>query len=134
MIEFQGYCYKFIGANSLEGVTWENAGSKCEELGGGYKLASIHSERESAFLYTMLAQMNSEDQEYNFWISANDRDAAEGEGKWSNSDGTPFDYTHWADGEPNGSDYVRFYHYSPSFFRGSDFKHGFEYRYFFYKK
>ena len=71
----------------------------------GYKLASIHSERESAFIHAMLAQLNPEDQETEMWIAAND--ASEQEGIWSNSDGTPFDYTHWADGEPNGSDWVR---------------------------
>ena len=53
----------------------------------------------------MLAQLNPEDQETEMWIAAND--ASEQEGIWSNSDGTPFDYTHWADGEPNGSDWVR---------------------------
>ena len=119
MIEFQGYCYKLIGTNRLEGVTWEDAGSKCEELGAGYNLASIHSERESAFLYTMLAQLNLEDQDTNFWISANDRDR---EDEWCNSDGTPFDYTHWGDGEPNGDPPVRILHYLPLFSRGFGFK------------
>ena len=109
LTEFQGHCYKFAATSSQEWINWEQADSKCKELGDGFKLASIHSERESAFIHAMLAQLNSEDQETEMWIAANDA-AEEQEGIWSNSDGTPFDYTHWADGEPNGSDYVRSYH------------------------
>ena len=71
-------------------------------------MASIHSERESAFIYSMLSQLSPEEQDTEMWIAANDRDAAEEqEGIWSNSDDTPFDYTHWAPGEPNGSEFVR---------------------------
>ena len=52
----------------------------------------------------MLSQLSPEEQDTEMWISANDR--GEQEGTWSNSDNTPFDYTHWAPDEPNGSDYV----------------------------
>ena len=112
LTEFRGYCYKFASTRSEEGTNWENANSKCEELGHGFKLASIHSERESAFIYSMLSQLSPEEQDTEMWIAANDRDAAEEqEGIWSNSDDTPFDYTHWAPGEPNGSEYVSDYRY-----------------------
>ena len=100
LTEFRGYCYKFASTRSEEGTNWEQASSKCEELGSGFKLASIHSERESAFIYSMLSQLNPEEQDTEMWISANDR--GEQEGTWSNSDNTPFDYTHWAPDEPNG--------------------------------
>ena len=83
--------------------SWEEAKQKCEILGEGYKIASFHSERESSFVYTMLSQLESPAQETEFWIAANDRDE---EKKWSNADETPFDYTNWADGEPNGSESV----------------------------
>ena len=76
---------------------------KCEELGEGYHLASFHSERESSFVYTMLHQLDQTARETEFWIGANDRDEYGEEGTWVNEDGTPFDYTHWASLEPNGS-------------------------------
>ena len=104
LVEFQGYCYKL---NIIE-ESWEEAKLKCEILGDGYKIASFHSERESSFVYTMLSQLDSSAQEAEFWIAANDRDddGEGGEGIWSNADETPFDYTNWADGEPNGSESV----------------------------
>ena len=69
----------------------------------------------------MLAQLSPEEQDTEMWIAANDRDAAEEqEGTWSNSDDTPFDYTHWAPGEPNGSDLVSDYRYR--YFQGSSIK------------
>ena len=52
----------------------------------------------------MLSQLDPASQATEMWIAANDRgDAEDDEGKWRNSDDTPFDYTHWAWGEPNGS-------------------------------
>ena len=103
MIEFNGHCYKFAGTDKDEAVPWTEADMKCEELGNGYRLASIHSERESAFIYTMLAEL--EETKYGsqggvqnqFWFGASDLE----EGKWNYTDGTAFDYTHWANGEPN---------------------------------
>ena len=84
-------------------VTWDEGIIKCEELGNGYKLASVHTERESAFIYTMLGQLPPSSQRTEIWIGANDRDDRSEEGKWRNMDESAFDYTHWATGEPNGS-------------------------------
>ena len=105
LVEFGGYCYKFAGVeNHEEGLTWDQAKQACEQLNNNYQLASIHSERESAFVYTMFPYLPSANKEQEFWIGANDRgDAETDEGKWKYTDATPFDYTHWADGEPNGS-------------------------------
>ena len=101
MTEFQGHCYEFVNVDSP--IPWDQAASKCEEKGSGYKLSSIHSERESAFIYSMLSQLDPSVQGTEMWIGTNDRDDRGEEGTWKNSDDTPFDYTHWAWGEPNGS-------------------------------
>ena len=107
LVEFQGYCYKFV--NLQEGFSWDAGKGKCEELGEGYHMASFHSERESSFVYTMLSQLDGPQRGTEFWIGANDRDE---EGTWANEDGTPFDYSHWAWGEPNGStDVCQMFHY-----------------------
>ena len=58
LTEFNGYCYKFAGMNKDEAFPWTEANLKCDELGNGYKLASIHNEREYAFIYTMLAELD----------------------------------------------------------------------------
>ena len=100
MIEFNGHCYKFVGVEKDDAVSWDEADSKCRELGNGYKLASIHSERESSFIYTILAELGEvEDTQDKFWFGASDLE----EDKWNYTDSSPFDYTHWKDGEPNNS-------------------------------
>ena len=109
LVEFQGYCYKLYALEGMERLTvdWYEARSKCEELEGGYKIASFHSERESSFVYTMLAQLDLNEQGTDFWFAANDiRWQSSWEGNWANADETPFDYTNWAEGEPNGSELV----------------------------
>ena len=100
LIEFNGHCYKFVGVEKDDAVSWDEADSKCRELGNGYKLASIHSERESSFIYTILAELGEvEDTQDKFWFGASDLE----EDKWNYTDSSPFDYTHWKDGEPNNS-------------------------------
>ena len=102
LIEFNGYCYKFTGLESPDiGLTWDEAKLACEELANGYRLASIHSERESSFIYTMYSDLPSENHNSNFWFGANDQGKGDAEGLWSYIDNTPFDYTHWKDNEPN---------------------------------
>ena len=54
----------------------------------------------------MLSQLDPSVQGTEMWIGANDRDDMGEEGKWKNADDTPFDYTHWAYGEPNGNSEV----------------------------
>ena len=55
----------------------------------------------------MMAQLSPSLQTTEVWIGANDRDDSSEEGTWRNMDESPFDYTHWASGEPNGSPSVR---------------------------
>ena len=94
--EFRGYCYKFLGLDSS--LTWFEAVDKCEDQSNNYQLASIHSERESAFIKTMYTYLSEENHGTIFWIGASD---ANEEGKWVYTDSTSFDYTHWEANEPN---------------------------------
>ena len=100
LIEFEGHCYKLSGTNPSEGVQWSEATEKCIQLGNGYQLASIHSERENAFIYTMINELHYENEENQkkYWFGATDLDE---EAKWAFSDGSTWDYTNWKDGEPN---------------------------------
>ena len=107
LTEFQGYCYKFIQMEEENMINWDEGIIHCNEVGDGYKVASVHSERESSFIYTMMAQLSPSLQTTEVWIGANDRDDSSEEGTWRNMDESPFDYTHWASGEPNGSPSVR---------------------------
>ena len=97
--EFQGHCYKFIGLDNS--LSWADAVQSCESIGvsgSAYRLASVHSERESAFIQTMYTHLPGDKQGNMFWLGASDENL---EGEWIYVDGEPFDYTHWMDGEPN---------------------------------
>ena len=94
--EFRGYCYKFIGVDAS--LTWSAAALACEDESNNYQLASIHSEREAAFIKTMYSYLGDNNWGTIWWIGASDADE---EGKWKNTDGTTFDYTHWEGNEPN---------------------------------
>ena len=94
--EFNGYCYKFIHLDG--GLTWDEAVQACGDQANNYQLASVHSERESAFIMTMYAYLPDENKATIFWFGATDQDE---EGKWYNVDSTPFDYTNWEGNEPN---------------------------------
>ena len=94
--EYIGYCYKFVGLDSS--LTWFDAALACEDQSNNYQLASIHSEREAAFVKTMYPYLKEENHGTIFWFGATDADA---EGKWVYTDGTPFEYTHWEANEPN---------------------------------
>lgn len=73
-----------------ESVSWSDAKSKCEEMGG--HLVTINSAEEQAFLIDLVLAS----QKKNMWIGAYPEN---GSYKWITKE--PFSYTNWASGEPN---------------------------------
>ncbi len=73
---------------------WQAARDFCD--GAGFNLAAIGDDAEDAYLYGQLRAAGLDDT----WIGLNDRQTEE-EFVWSN--GEPFVYNNWDDGEPNDS-------------------------------
>ncbi|XP_026128711.1 galactose-specific lectin nattectin-like [Carassius auratus] len=80
-------CYKFFS----QGVSWVTAEKNCQSLDAN--LASVHSKIEHDFLLSLLPSSST-----HCWFGAHD---GEEEGQWLWTDGTTFDYTHWAPGQPD---------------------------------
>jgi len=89
-IYFNGHYYKIF----TETMNWSEAKKYCEEIDG--HLVTITSADEQAFIETI--NMNN----YNLWIGAY-RDELF---NWYWVTGEEWDYTNWADGEPNDSNNV----------------------------
>uniref|UniRef100_A0A8C2F263 Ladderlectin-like n=1 Tax=Cyprinus carpio TaxID=7962 RepID=A0A8C2F263_CYPCA len=79
-------CYRFF----FQTVTWITA-ENCQSLDAN--LASVHSKIENDFLLSLLPSSSTR-----CWFGAHD---GEVEAQWLWTDGTPFDYTHWAPGQPD---------------------------------
>ncbi|XP_037336069.2 ladderlectin-like [Pungitius pungitius] len=75
-------------------MTWAHAERNCLALGG--HLASVHNLREYRTIQIII--FKSSFHHHVTWIGGSD---AKSEKKWVWSDGTCFDYTNWACGEPN---------------------------------
>ncbi|XP_052437870.1 galactose-specific lectin nattectin-like [Carassius gibelio] len=80
-------CYKFFS----QAVNWVTAERKCQSLDAN--LASVHSKIEQDFLLSLLPSSST-----HCWIGFHD---GEQEGQWLWTDGTPFDFTYWAPGQPD---------------------------------
>ena len=83
-------CFKYCGDTTYATYAEEN----CRAQGG--HLASIHSAEEQNFL---VQTFNSN---YEVWIGAVDPHHNSG---WEWTDGTPFDFSYWGSGEPDGGQY-----------------------------
>ncbi len=81
--------YRLFTATS--NLSWMDAEASCVSKGG--HLASILSQAD------VEAAIAAADYKTNVWIGLNDR-VTEGEYKWTN--GSPFSYTNWEGGQPNG--------------------------------
>uniref|UniRef100_A0A8C1S6Z5 C-type lectin domain-containing protein n=1 Tax=Cyprinus carpio TaxID=7962 RepID=A0A8C1S6Z5_CYPCA len=80
-------CYKLFSQK----VNWVTAERKCQSLDAN--LVSVHNKIEHDFLLSLLPSSDAQ-----CWFGLHD---AEQEGEWLWTDGTPFDYTHWAPGQPD---------------------------------
>lgn len=87
-VRFGTNCYRLYG----EVVTWNEAKSKCQALGG--HLVTVESEQENTFLHSLLRKS---DKDW-IWLGATDQEV---EGKWVWIDGTAMRYNRWLDGQPN---------------------------------
>lgn len=87
---FNGHCYQLSDAR----VDWNTAEQACVQDGG--HLVSLHSAEEKEYVRTSVLEPAS----IYYWLGAND---IANEGIWRWSDGSPFNYTYWYSGEPNGS-------------------------------
>ena len=72
---------------------WGTALSSCTGLAPGYDLTSIHSTAKNDWLMSVVRGTSD-----TWWIGAADE---WNEGVWGWTDGTPFDYSNWGQGEPN---------------------------------
>ena len=104
--EFMGYCYSIMGLEqSVDGQqdkrNWKNAKNRCNNyaVGAFADLASIHSEREAAFITTMLAGQTN-DNNSALWTGGYVRINNQGIYGWS--DESNWNYDQWIFGEPNG--------------------------------
>ena len=88
---YDGSCYR--SAVLIDGITWSDAQSSCENWGGD--LTSISSERENNLLFTMNTDAVSDT-----WLGLYDVDR---NGSYQWIDGTLYDYTHWSTGNPSNN-------------------------------
>ncbi|KAF4100606.1 galactose-specific lectin nattectin-like [Onychostoma macrolepis] len=79
-------CYKFFS----QGVNWVTAEKSCLSLDAN--LASVHNKIEHDFLLSLLPSSTR------CWFGSHDGNH---EGEWLWTDGSPFDYTLWAPGQPD---------------------------------
>ncbi|KAF4089368.1 hypothetical protein AMELA_G00065540 [Ameiurus melas] len=83
-------CFKIFATET----TWDYAEQNCVNMGG--HLASVHNMQEYAFIQALILQTTNSSR--TTWTGAADTVK---EGVWVWTDGTAFDYTYWAFGQPD---------------------------------
>jgi len=113
----EGHWYEAVYDSS--GIAWDEAKTEAENAGG--YLATVGSEEENAFLYSLVSDpqywyMAPPPYEYSLgpWLGGYQFDKdAEPEGHWRWQTDESWDYTYWAVGEPNNlagnEDWLHFY-------------------------
>ncbi|XP_041634971.1 ladderlectin-like [Cheilinus undulatus] len=88
--EYKGRCFLFISTKE----TWADAEKDCLNRGG--HLASVHRSSEHNFIRTYILGIAHSSPLT--WLGGSEQ-----EGTWFWSDGTSFDFTYWAKGQPDDS-------------------------------
>lgn len=96
---YQGHNYKVF----REALDWKTAKSRCEAIGG--HLVTISNEQENKFITALATKTLGDINNSGIWLGATDERK---EGEWEWIDGTPFNYSAWFDGQPNGKDKENF--------------------------
>ncbi|KAJ8245954.1 hypothetical protein GJAV_G00262100 [Gymnothorax javanicus] len=87
---FLSKCYKIVGHEESNRVTWEAARATCKSQGAS--LAVVSGYLDQAFIMTLLSNVS-----FNLWIGLSD---TESHFQWVER--KPLMYTNWAPGEPQG--------------------------------
>jgi len=92
---FRGHNYKvFLEA----GLDWKTAKDRCEAMGG--HLVTVSNEQENKFMIALATKTIGDINNSGIWLGATDE---RNEGQWEWIDGTPFKYSNWNEGQPNGN-------------------------------
>ncbi|MDR1560577.1 MAG: Ig-like domain-containing protein [Clostridiales bacterium] len=88
--EYDGHQYQILD----EGLTWERARTRAEQLGG--HLATITSQAEQSFVNSLFKPVRRS----NYWLGGTDTAT---EGVWTWITGEAFGYQNWDSGQPDNS-------------------------------
>ncbi|WDP88575.1 MAG: PEP-CTERM sorting domain-containing protein [Desulfobacter sp.] len=109
-----GHYYEYVNAQSIDWNTALTAASGLSYLGNQGYLATITSQEENDFLYSLVQPYRNPDSPYydNAWIGGSD-EGDEGNWTWRTGPeaGQTFFYENWGGAEPNGGireNYTRF--------------------------
>lgn len=113
-VGWKGHYYRVIDASDIgtEVDGWDMAEAFCEYLGG--YLATITSAEEDAFVFNNVLLASGYESAY-FGLTDEEE-----EGHWRWVSGEPFEYSNWADGEPNNQGGIE--HYGLYYWKNSDGK------------
>ena len=94
--EHSDQCYKLVQTSA---ASWKDAKDKCKSFGQGFNLASVHSQKENAFIASLLYQDDDTSTDV-VWIGGTAKTGGGQNFEWS--DYTPFNMDNWAPNEPDG--------------------------------
>ncbi|KAK6754704.1 hypothetical protein RB195_013596 [Necator americanus] len=93
-VTFDGNQYGFFDHEA----SFDEAEEICVHYGG--HLVSIHSQAENDFVHSMTYPLTSHSYNEMVWLGGR-RASPPFDNQWTWTDGSPFDYTNWDDGEPD---------------------------------
>ncbi|XP_043932032.1 C-type lectin-like [Protopterus annectens] len=93
--QYKDACYKPV----MTKMTWPNAEAHCQDHFNGAHLASVHTQEENQFIFTLMGKPNDYRKGQAYWIGAHDTFK---EGKFMWTDGTDMDFRRFGQGRPNG--------------------------------
>ncbi|XP_064641988.1 uncharacterized protein LOC135496555 [Lineus longissimus] len=99
-LRFMSGCYKYVNNNNVT-LTWTQAEEKCKSLAADSHLTSIEDDYQRDFiLHSLFFKWPFISENKDIYIGLTDQGH---EGRFSWTDGSPFSYSNWDDGQPDGS-------------------------------